>query len=75
MLTFTDEASRKIWVLFSARKDLQRLFIEWKNIVELEIGFRFIIIRCNNILEFKVLAVILALSGVKFEFISFYLAW
>ena len=55
MLTITDEASRYIWVKFGARRDLLRLFIEFKNTVELETGLKIKACRSDNSPEFKAL--------------------
>ena len=72
MLTLTDEATRKIWVLFGARRDFYRLFIEWKNTVELEIGRKVKVIRLDNTSKFKAAAAILAPIGIRWEFTSYY---
>lgn len=72
MLTITDEATRRTWVLFGARHDLFRLFTEWKNIVELETGYKVKIGRSDNGPEFKRLAALLAPGGIRWEFTSFY---
>jgi hypothetical protein len=72
MLTLTDEATRKTWVLFGARHDLYRLFTEWKNTVELETGYKVKVGRSDNGPEFRKLAAQLAPGGIRWEFTSFY---
>lgn len=75
MLTITDEASRRVWVLFGARRDLDRLFTEWKNTVELETGLKVKVVRCDNAAEFRALGARMAPYGLQFEYTSFYSAW
>lgn len=72
MLTLTDEASRKIWTLFGARREFYRLLIEWKNTVELETGLKVRIFRTDNAPEFKAAAALLAPIGIRWEFTSYY---
>jgi hypothetical protein len=72
MLTITDEATRRTWTLFGARRDLFRLFTEWKNGIELESGYKVKIGRSDNGPEFRALAGLLQPGGVKWEFTSFY---
>jgi len=59
-------------VLFGARKDLYRLFIELKARIELETGLKVKVVRCDNAPEFRALGRILAYTGIRFEFTSFY---
>jgi hypothetical protein len=72
MLTITDEATRKTWVLFGARRELFRLFTEWKNAIELETGLKIKVGRSDNRPEFRTLAAQLAPGGIRWEFTSFY---
>jgi hypothetical protein len=72
MLTATCEASRRTWVFFGARRDLRRLFTEFKNTVELETGLRIKVVRTDNAPEFRALGALWAIQGVQFEFTSFY---
>lgn len=75
MLTITDEASRRVWVLFGARRDLDRLFTEWKNTVELETGLKVKVVRSDNAAEFRALGARMAPYGMQFEYTSVYSAW
>ena len=72
MLVLCDEATRKVWVLFGKRRDFYRLFIEWKNTVELESGFKVTVVRTDNAPEFKAAAAALAPMGLQWEFTSPY---
>jgi hypothetical protein len=72
MLTITDKATRKTWVLFGAYRDLPRLFTEWKNTVELETSLKIKVGRSDNGPEFRALADLLAPLGIRWEFISYY---
>jgi hypothetical protein len=72
MLTITDEATRKTWVLFGARRELFRLFTEWKNTIELETGLKIKVGRSDNGPEFRALAAQLAPGGIRWEYTSFY---
>ena len=72
MLTITDEASRKVQVLFSAQRDLDKLFTKWKNSVELEIGLKVKVVRCDNTTEFRTLRARIGLYRLQFKYTSFY---
>ena len=72
MLTITDEATRKTWVLFGARRELFRLFTEWKNAIELKTGLKIKVGRSDNRPEFRTLIAQLAPGGIRWEFTSFY---
>ena len=72
MLTITDEASRRCWVLFGNRRDLHRLFTEFKAQVELETGLKIKACRCDNAPEFRALGATMAPYGIRFEYTSFY---
>ena len=52
ILIAIDEVLRKTWVWFGTRKDLYKLFIKFKNTVELETGLKIKVCWCNNKLEF-----------------------
>jgi hypothetical protein len=74
MLTMTDEATRKVWVVFGVRRDLFRLFIELKALVELETGRKIALLRCDNALEFKLLEGSTRHTGLRFEYTTPYSA-
>lgn len=71
--SFTDEATRMVWVFFSKdRASIRSIFIEFKARVELESGHKIQAVRLDNAPEFKALAEHYRPYGIRFEFITPY---
>ena len=72
--TFTDDYSRKSWVYTTnSRAKLRDIFTEFKVQVELETSAKIQIVRCDNISEYKALAVMFGKDyGIQFEFTTTY---
>jgi hypothetical protein len=72
-ISFIDEATYKTWVFFTRdRASICAIFIELKARIELEIGLKIQVVRCNNAPEYKALVEHYRLYGLKFEFITPY---
>lgn len=72
--TFTDDYSRKSWVYTTnSRAKLREIFTEFKVQVELETSAKIQIVRCDNISEYKALAIMFGKNyGIQFEFTTTY---
>jgi hypothetical protein len=72
-VSFTDKATCKTWVFFTKDKaSIRAIFTELKARIELEIGLKIQVVRCDNAPEYKALAEHYRLYGLKFEFITPY---
>lgn len=72
MLVACDEASRKLWLRFGARRDFLALFQSLQAELERETNLKMKVVRSDNAPEFKATAAILAPIGLKWEFSSLY---
>jgi hypothetical protein len=72
-VTFTDEATRKVWTYFSQnRASIRTIFPEFRATVELETSRKIKVVRCDNAPEFKALGSRYRALGLQFEFITPY---
>lgn len=74
MLTFTDDYTRKSWVVLTiVRASLSSVFARWKAFVELQSGYKLLAIRSDNASEYKSLGESsLAPSGIALELTTVY---
>ena len=77
MLTFTDDYTRKTWVILTVdRTTLPFEFARWKALVERQCGFKLIAVRSDNAGEYKALgSTDLAKDGVMLELTTLYTPW
>ena len=77
MLTFTDDYTRKSWVILTKlRSVLPFEFVRWKAFVELQSGFKVKVVRCDNAQEYKAMkGPVLDPQGIGLKLTVVYTPW